>query len=106
LELGTGVGIVGIAALKYTKCSSVVLSDYKEEILNNAIENSKKNGVYKENTTKRLLLDWKEYAKLEKKYDVIVGSDVIYAGAPVAELAKLLDKALNKEGKAYILIPK
>ena len=105
LDLGTGVGIVGITAMKYGKCKSVTLSDYKEDILNNAISNAKKNKVWKEGSSSGLLLDWKDYEKLNKKYDVMVGSDVIYAGSPVKELAKLLDKGLNKGGKAYILIP-
>jgi predicted nicotinamide N-methyase len=105
LDLGTGVGIVGITAMKYGKAKTVTISDYKEEILNNAISNAKKNKVWKDNVTSGLLLDWKDYEKLNKKYDIMVGSDVIYAGSPVHELAKLIERGLNKGGSAYILIP-
>src|SRR5690348_15896941 len=68
LDLGTGVGIVGITAMKYGKPKSVTISDYKEDILNNAISNAKKNKVWKDNVTSGLLLDWKDYEKLNKKY--------------------------------------
>lgn len=105
LDLGTGVGIVGITAMKYANPKSVVISDYKEDILNNAISNAKKNKVWKDDTTSGLLLDWRDYEKLNKKFDIMVGSDVIYSGSPVQELAKLIEKGLNKGGEAYILIP-
>lgn len=106
IELGTGVGIVGISVLKYTKAISTEISDYKEEILNNAVNNVKKNSVWKEGRSKGTLLDWVDYAKAKDKYDVIIGSDLIYAGAPVKELANLMDKLLNVGGKVYILVPK
>lgn len=35
LELGSGVGIGGLAALKFTECKTCVLSDYNTEILEN-----------------------------------------------------------------------
>ena len=106
IELGTGVGIVGIAVLKYCKPLSVEVTDYKEEILYNSISNIKKNNLWKQGISKGTLLDWKNYEKVKEKYDVIVGSDLIYAGAPVVELAKLMDKLLNIGGKVYILVPK
>lgn len=106
IELGTGVGIVGIAVLKYCKPISCEVTDYKEEILNNSINNIKKNNLWKQGISKGSLLDWKNYEKVKEKYDVIVGSDLIYAGAPVIELAHLMDKLLNIGGKVYILVPK
>ncbi len=106
IELGTGVGIVGISVLKYCQPKSVEITDYKEEILSNAINNVKKNGLWAKDVAKGTLLDWKDYKKAKEKYDVIVGSDLIYAGAPVIELAHLMDKLLNVDGKVYILVPK
>lgn len=106
LELGTGVGIVGIAIAKYCKVQSVEITDYKEEILNNAINNMKKNKLWNASKAKGNLLDWKNYEKAKGKYDIIIGSDLIYAGAPVVELAHLINKLLNISGKTYILVPK
>jgi len=106
MELGTGVGVVGIALLKYCKPRSVEISDYKEDILNNAVNNAKKNKVWTKIPTKGRLLDWVDYEKEKNKYDIIIGSDLIYAGAPVVELSKLMNKMLNIGGKVYIMIPK
>ena len=33
LELGSGTGIGGLAALKFTQCSRVIMTDYTEEVL-------------------------------------------------------------------------
>lgn len=33
LELGSGVGIGGISAVKFTECKSCILSDYVPEII-------------------------------------------------------------------------
>jgi len=106
IELGTGVGIVGISLLKYCKPKSVEITDYKEDILNNAVNNVKKNKVWKSGVSSGSILDWVNYEKVKVKYDVIVGSDLIYAGAPVKELAHLMDKLLDIGGKVYILVPK
>jgi len=105
LELGTGVGVAGIAVLKYSECKELTVSDYKSEILKNVEGNIKKNKLAREKNSKAVLLDWREYEKFNEKYDVIIGSDVIYIGSPIKELASLIDKALNVGGSAYILIP-
>lgn len=124
LELGTGVGIVGIAALKYTKARTVILSDYRDDVLQNAEKNIVKNAfahkhvknehyeIKNENCTlcglKRgniLNLDWNEYKKFNLQFDIIIASDVIYKGAPLGALASLVKKCLKTNGQAYILVP-
>ena len=124
LELGTGVGIAGITALKYTKAKEITLSDYRQDILlnveMNVIKNSikhkhVKNNFYEiknencticgANRSNILNLNWMNYAKFELKYDVIIGSDLIYKGAPLKELANLIALALSLNGQAYILVP-
>ena len=45
LELGSGVGIAGITVLKLGLAKLVVLSDYKNDILENALYNMKINKV-------------------------------------------------------------
>lgn len=104
-ELGTGVGIAGLTLLKYSKCKEICLSDYKEEILANAKLNIKKNGFEKDKRVRTLKLDWKDYATVKETVDFIVGSDIIYIGSPVKELALLLQKMLVVGGMAIINIP-
>lgn len=124
LELGTGVGIGGITVLKYTKAKEITLSDYRDDILINVekgiIKNAlkhkhMKNSFYEikaencticgENRGTILNLNWLDYAKFELKYDIIIGSDLIYKGAPLKELANLLSDSLILNGQAYILVP-
>ena len=40
LDLGSGTGIGALAALKFTQASSVVMTDYTEEILSLLKENA------------------------------------------------------------------
>ncbi|KAL4468016.1 hypothetical protein ABPG72_015886 [Tetrahymena utriculariae] len=104
LEVGTGVGIGGLAALKYTECKRVDMTDYNQDVLANIKKNSEKNSISKQRYDV-FYLNWFEYAKFDKKYDIIIGSDIIYSGAPLKELYLLISKSLNKGGKAYIIIP-
>lgn len=108
LELGTGVGIGGIAALKYTKCTKMVLSDYNEGVLQNAYKNVAKNdpnGTAMK-ITEAQNLDWRNYSEMEEGvYDVIIGSDIIYSGCPLEDLANLINRVLKASGAAYIIIP-
>jgi len=124
LELGTGVGIGGITVLKYTKAKEVTLSDYRDDILRNVEKNIIKNSmkhkhnkispyeIKGENCTlcganrgSILNLNWVNYDKFDLKYDIIIGSDLIYKGAPLKELANLIISALELNGQAYILVP-
>lgn len=104
LELGTGVGIGGLALLKYTTCQHVNMTDYNNEVLKNAGKNATKNSI-KANRYSVEYLNWLDYASFTKKYDIIIGSDLIYSGAPLKELYMLISTSLNPQGKAYIIIP-
>ena len=46
-----------------------------------------------------------EYESFEEKFDVIIGADLIYQGAPVKELLYLVKKSLNPNGLFYLVIP-
>lgn len=52
LELGSGVGIGGLAAALYTEGNSVIMSDYKNDIIKNIIINCHKNGYTINNNIK------------------------------------------------------
>lgn len=102
LELGSGVGIGGLAVLKFTSCKKCVLSDYNASILENSRVNCRKNGFPQ---TEVLQLDWTSHQKCNLQYDVIIGSDVVYFGCPVRDLYLLIKKILRPKGQAYIVIP-
>ena len=103
LELGTGVGIGGLAVCQFSEKSSVTMSDYNERVIENIRLNVRKNAMQQRSSVIRL--DWTEYAKFDGKFDFIIGSDLIYGGAPVAELYALVKRALSEAGVFYLIIP-
>jgi len=89
VDLGTGVGIAGLLASQ--KCR-VIMTDYSEEILDNAWANVLLNKV----ACTILRLDWREYSKITFQCDCIVGSDLVYNGAPLMDLYETVKKLLSK----------
>jgi len=66
-----------------------VLSDYKNDILENAIFNMKLNKV--QNMTSSIMnLDWRDYKNFQLKFDFIIGSDIVYDGCPLKDLSGLI----------------
>ncbi|RQD76135.1 MAG: methyltransferase domain-containing protein [Candidatus Syntrophonatronum acetioxidans] len=72
MELGAGLGLPGIVA--GLKGARVTFSDYKEEALEMTVVNARANGVEEVET---YLGDWRDF-KLDKKFDWILGSDILY----------------------------
>ena len=50
-------------------------------------------------------MDWRDYEKIDLKYDIILGSELIYQGGYIQELAKLINKLLKDDGICYISMP-
>lgn len=126
IELGSGCGLLGMTCLMYTSCNHLVFSDYQESVLNNLLNNIKlnkfnhnhKNNTYQAQTEdihclacypgrySILKLDWRDYNKYKfESYDCIVGSELIYSGGHIEELAKLIRNLLKIDGTAYITMP-
>ena len=103
LELGSGVGIGGLSVAKFTECKKVVLSDYVAEIVDNIKGNASKNKV--SDKVDIIKLNWLEHEKFNMQFDIVIGSDIVYFGCPVAELYKLIKKVLVEGGIAQIIIP-
>ncbi|PKM83540.1 MAG: methyltransferase [Firmicutes bacterium HGW-Firmicutes-13] len=96
LELGAGLGLPGIvAALKGAK---VTFSDYKDEAVQMTACNARANGLQKVDT---FTGDWRDF-RLEKKFDWILGSDILYNPRlnPYAE--KILVSNLKADGQLLI----
>jgi predicted nicotinamide N-methyase len=104
IELGTGCGLLGISILKKINVKHFTFSDYNEDVLNNLKENIKINKINNKNY-EILKLDWRDYNTINNKYDIIIGSELIYQGGFIKELVLLIDKILNENGLCYICMP-
>lgn len=95
LEIGAGIGLVGLAAC--ARGDRVTYSDYDPTALHMCRVNSLRNGLGDPDT---LLLDWRE--PVEQQFDVIVGCEVTYDRAMHAVVLNLLKKMLRKDGVCWL----
>lgn len=91
IELGCGLGLPGVAALKVG--IDMTFSDYDPTALRFAAENARLNGFP---TFKLLVLDWRDPPS--ELYDVIIGSDLTYEERNVEPLVALFQKVLAPKG--------
>ena len=110
LELGSGTGIGGIAALIYSEPSKVIFTDYTEEVNQLLSENIKLQG---ESTSYDIqLVDWTipgDYDKVTSTpIDIVIATDFIYKGSPYSGMANLhlLVCQRNTHAEIMIVIPK
>ena len=100
LELGCGLGLVGIAAA-LAGAREVTFSDYFREALDFAADNARRNGVASFWT---LELDWRK-PFLPRRYEVILGADLLYERRNLDALLGAIRAALAPGGVAYIADP-
>ena len=106
IELGTGCGLLGISILKQIpSINHYTFSDYQDSVINNLKDNLSKNKLKGNKKYDILKLDWRDYEKVDLKYDIILGSELIYLGGFIQELAKLINKLLKDDGVCYISMP-
>lgn len=106
IELGTGCGLCGMSCLLFTQCEHMTFSDNQESILSNLKENIKMNNIKDEGRYSITNINWKDYAKYgEEKYDVIIGSELVYEGGLIEELAKLISNLIKDDGVCLIVMP-
>lgn len=95
LELGAGVGLVGLAGL--AAGLSVTFSDYQNAALRVAASNAERNGFTQFQTQ---MLDWT--APVADRFSIILGCEVIYEQAIHQPILKVLDQMLAPEGVAWL----
>ena len=95
LELGCGLGLVGISAL--AAGYRVALTDYDAKAVTAAKMNAAINGFP---DTDAFVLDWREPMALS--FSVIVGCDVTYESRNHAPLLQLIDRMLDPDGFCWI----
>ena len=106
IELGTGCGLLGISILKQIPLiNHYTFSDYQDSVINNLNTNLIRNKLKDNKKYDILKLDWRDYEKIDLKYDIILGSELIYKGGYIQELAKLINKILKDDGICYISMP-
>jgi len=100
LELGCGLGLVGIVAAK--KGAKVLLTDYEDDALlfarYNAMVNSCKNVEFRN-------VDWRHPNIGERKFQYILASDVIYERTNWKPVIDILKGHLLNSGEAIISEP-
>jgi predicted nicotinamide N-methyase len=100
LEIGAGLGLVSIAAVKAGW--NVVCSDYDEEALAYCRLNAERNGV-------RLagfeVLDWRCPILGRRRFDRLLAADVLYEARHHPPIAELIVTALRPTGVALICDP-
>jgi predicted nicotinamide N-methyase len=99
LELGCGLGLVGlVAALQGAR---VLSTDYEDAALVFARQNARRNGCPR---VRFRLMDWRAPA-LRRRYDYILASDVIYEARNFDPLVLLLRRYLARGGTALFSEP-
>ena len=98
LEIGAGMGITGIAAASFGH--NVTITDNNEDALAFAHVNAAANGL--EHLAIRFL-DWNR-PDTEEKWDVIFGSDVVYAESGFDLLVDFLRRHLKQDGTIYLAL--
>jgi predicted nicotinamide N-methyase len=96
LELGAGIGVVGIVAARFQH--EVTITEYDPNALNfiraNAhLNKCKPSGI--------LRLDWMK-PELQNRFDRIVGSELIYNAKDFPALKALFSRMLNPEGEILL----
>jgi len=94
LEIGCGIGLVGLAAL--ARGLRVTFSDHVPTAVLLALENARRNGF----SARGLLLDWSR--PLPEQYGVILGSDVIYDARCHERLLSLVERMLAPGGVCWL----
>ncbi len=99
LELGAGAGLVGLAARSMG--AEVAQSDHAVE----ALELSRRNAAlnYIDGLT-QILADWNNWNDA-RRFDLVIGSDILYDGSAHAPIAKVLDATMVSGGMALLTDP-
>jgi ETFB lysine methyltransferase len=98
LDLGSGIGLTGVASL--VRGDRVVFSDYDSQSLLLCRHNAVRNGF---DDPEVLQLDWR--TPLERRFSFITGCEVTYEARNHEPILKLLHAMLGDAGVAWIADP-
>lgn len=99
LELGAGIGLSGMAAA--LKGGQVLQTDFVPQALELAAENARLNSLVNLSQQKA---DWRDFP-LEEKFDLIIGSDILYEPTLHPFIFKILQQNLLDSGTVLLADP-
>ena len=99
LEIGCGVGLVGIVAASYGH--RVTMTEYNRDALNFARANARVNHTSGSSEPEIVELDWTKPV-LEGRFDTILGSEVIYKEEYFEPLSDLFRRYLKPHGEIIL----
>jgi predicted nicotinamide N-methyase len=99
LELGAGTGLPGIVAASLG--ARVVQTDRQSLVLHVCKRNAERNGI---TAIEHRTADWTEWHDTDR-YDVILGSDILYAEPLHPHLRRIFDTNLAANGTVLIADP-
>lgn len=99
LELGAGTGLPGIVAASLG--ASVVQTDRQQLVLHVCKMNAERNAV---SQIEHRIADWTAWTDTER-YDVILGSDILYSGPLHAPLRQIFETNLAPNGTLLLADP-
>ncbi len=99
LELGAGTGLPGIVAA--SRGARVVQTDRQQIVLHVCGQNAARNGV---TTIEHRHADWTTWTDGER-YDLIIGSDILYAEAVHPHLRQIFETNLSPGGAVVLADP-
>jgi predicted nicotinamide N-methyase len=99
LELGAGTGLPGIVAA--SRGARVVQTDRQAIVLHVCRQNAERNGV---TTIDHRLADWTAWDD-DARYDLILGSDILYAGEVHPHLRRIFEANLAPSGTVLLSDP-
>jgi len=95
LELGAGIGVVGLVAL--ARGLQVTFSDYSPLAVALAVENAHRNGFPH---AQGLVLDWRE--PQSDQFSILLGADILYDWKNHEPILDVLDSMLEPDGECWI----
>ncbi len=99
LDLGCGVGLVGLAAAR--RGADVTFLDWEDRALALVEDAARCNGIQVEKT---VVADWREPPDMER-FDVIYAADVLYESRNLVPVAEFIRAHLVPDGVAWVADP-
>ena len=100
------MGVAGIALSRFFGVSVDVV-DYLDEVLDLARENVELNKPYGDEAEPNVFhLDWNSCEDFDRKYDFVIGCELVYAITNCGNLLELLKRILKKDSCLMMIIPK
>lgn len=93
--------MAGLSVKKWTQSIEVDITDYHPKVVENIRRNMHKNGL----SCPAYELEWTKHEKNPVQYHIIIGSDIVYFGCPVADLYQVFNQKLMDGGIGIIVIP-